>query len=164
MGLAHACAAAVTTGAFVLSAAPAAAGLATYTMPVEVTVTNACTVSAAPLVFIAPNPVNADIDSTSTITVSCPPNIPYIIQLDNGLWPQGNNRRVKHTNFNDFLRYDIYRNPPRSQIWGRGNTRQLNGNSGPTGTVVYPVYGRLTARASMRAGAYRDSVVVEVTF
>lgn len=133
-------------------------------MPVQVTVTNACTISAAPLVFMAPAPVNATIDSTTTITVQCPPNIAYSITLDNGLWPQGNNRRVKHTNFNDYLTYDIYKDPPRSQIWGRGNTQPVNGNSGPSGVVTHPVYGRLNARSNMRAGAYRDSVVVEITF
>lgn len=154
----------VVTGAFALTAAPCVAGKATYTMPVSVNVVAGCTVSAAPLVFLMPVPANTTFDSTSSITVKCTPNMAYTIDLDTGLNAQGSNRRVRNAAANAFLTYDIYKDPPRSQIWGRGNTRQVNGSSGPTGTVVYPVYGRLNARASMRAGAYRDSVVIEVTF
>jgi spore coat protein U-like protein len=97
--------------------------------------------------------------------VRCPPNIPYTIGVDDGLHPQGNvNRRVKHTTLNDFLRYDIYQNPPRTKVWGKGNAQLLSGNSGLLGLGIHTVYGRLSAKTSMRAGGYQDSVVVEVTF
>ena len=147
-----------------LSASPCLAAKATYTMPVSVNVTAGCTVSATPLVFMMPVPTNATIESTAAITVVCTPNMAYTIDLDNGLNAQGNNRQVRHSTLNATMFYDIHKDPPRSQIWGRGNTRNLPGNSGPTGVRVYPVYGRLTGKASTPAGNYSDLVTVTVNF
>lgn len=62
------------------------------------------------------------------------------------------------------MRYDIHKDPPRSQVWGRGATRNLAGNSGPTGTVVYPVYGRLTGRSDAVSGSYTDLLTITVNF
>ncbi len=154
----------MVAGACALSGSPSAAAKATYTMPVSVDVLAGCTVSAAPLVFLMPVPANRDIDSTSTITVRCNPNLAYTIDIDNGLHAQGNNRRVRHANLNAFLTYDIYKDPPRSQVWGRGNTRNLAGNSGSAGVVAYPVYGRLNGKAGTVAGNYSDLLTVTVNF
>lgn len=160
----------VLAGAFALVAAPCAAqtqGRATITMPVEVTVTNACTVRAVPLIFIVNTPANVDIDRTTTVTVECPPNIPYTIDIDDGLHPRGGSgakRQVRHATINDFMSYDIYKDPPRSQVWGRGNAQNFAGNSGLSGTVVYTLYGRLNAKSSMRAGRYSDLLTITVNF
>lgn len=154
----------MAAGALASAAAPAVAGKATYTMPVSVNVVSGCTVTAAPLVFSMPVPSNATFDSTSVILVRCNPNLPFTIDLDNGLQPQGNNRQVFNAVANAYLRYDIYKDPPRSQVWGRGNTRNLAGNSGPFGLAVYPVYGRLTGRANAPAGGYQDTVTITVNF
>jgi spore coat protein U-like protein len=154
----------VLAGALALTATPCIAGKATYTMPVSLDVISGCTVSAAPLIFMMPTPANTTFDSTTTITVRCNPNLPYTIDIDNGLHALGTNRRVKHSTANQFLTYDIYKDPPRSQVWGRGNTRNLAGNAGPSGTVIYPVYGRLTGRSGATAGNYNDLVTVTVNF
>lgn len=164
MSLVRTSAAILFVGAFGLSAQPSLANQATYTMPVSVNVTPGCTVSAAPLIFLMLVPTNANIDSTSTITVSCSPDLDYTIDLDFGLHPQGTNRRVYNADANAFMTYEIYKDPPRSQVWGRGNTRNLAGNSGITGTTVYPVYGRLQARANASAGGYTDLVTVTLNF
>ena len=167
MGIVRLGAASVLVGALALSAAPCSAGKATYTMPVQVNVTNACTVSAVPLIFTIAVPANADVDRTTTITVQCPPNIPYTIDIDEGLWPQGGSgakRRVKHQTINDYMTYDVYKDPPRSQVWGKGNLKQVNGNSGLSGTVIYTVFGRLNGKTTMRAGRYSDLLTVTVNY
>lgn len=168
MGLARTGIAVVLAGAFALTATPCMAGKATYTMPVSVNVISGCTVSAAPLVFMMPVPANTTFDSTSTITVRCNPNLPYTIDIDDGLNPQGGSgskRRVRHSTIaTALMSYDIYKDPPRSQVWGRGNTRNLAGNSGPTGTVIYPVYGRLTGKTGIPAGNYGDLLTITINF
>lgn len=148
-----------------LAASPcAAAGRATNQMRVTVNPIASCTVGTTPLVFFVPVPVNADFDSTSSITVKCPPNTAYVVDIDNGLNAQGVNRRVFNAAANTYLTYDVYKDPPRSQVWGKGNLKNVSGNSGATGLFVYTVYGRLNAKSSMKAGGYRDTLTITVTF
>ena len=155
----------MAAGACALGASPcAAAGRATYQMPVSVNPVAGCTISAAPLVFALPVPVNANVDSTSLITVRCTPFTAYVIDIDNGLHPQGNNRRVHNVSANDYMTYDVYKDPPRSQVWGKGNLKNVSGNSGLLGIVAYPIYGRLNARATAKSGAYTDTLTITVTF
>ncbi len=120
---------------------------------------------ATPLVFDVPLPTNAKIDSSATITIACPPNTPFVIDIDDGQYGKGNaKRRVKHTNSEDYLDYDIFKVPPKSQVLGKGKLKQLAGNSGPSGTAIYTAYGRLHAKTSMRAGGYFDTLVIQVDF
>lgn len=154
----------VLAGALALSASPCLAGRATNEMPVMVEVINSCTIVAIPLIFTLPTPINGNVDRTTTITVSCPPNTAYTIDIDNGLHVQGANRRVKHAALNDYMTYNLYRDNPRSQVWGKGNTRNLAGNSGAGGAFVYTVYGRLNSKASAAAGQYRDMLTVTVNY
>jgi spore coat protein U-like protein len=154
----------LAVGAFALAAVPSAARTSTLQMPVSVRVTNACTIFAAPLVFNVPVPLNANVDSTSSITVRCLPNVAYTIDIDDGQQPNGGNRRVLNAAANDTLVYQVYKDPPHSQVWGRGNLKQVTGNTGVTGTVVHVVYGRLSAKASMKAGSYRDLLTITMNF
>lgn len=152
-------------GACALAASPcAAAKRATNQFRVSVNPVSSCTVGATPLVFVVPLPVNANFDSTALLSVKCPPNTAYVIDIDNGLNPQGVNRRVFNAVANDYLTYDVYKDPPRSQVWGKGNLKNVSGNSGLTGLFVYTVYGRLNAKSNMKAGGYRDTLTITVTF
>lgn len=156
------CMAIVATG--MVAAAPAHAGKTTYSMPVSASVINGCTISALPLVFMVPVPTNLNVDSTSTLTVRCSPNIPFTIDIDTGLYANGINRRVRNASVNAFINYDVYRDPPRSQVWGTGQAKNVSGNSGPTGRVTVPVYGRLASSANLKAGAYTDTLTVTISF
>ena len=147
-----------------LFAAPAHAGQMTYNMPVQAQVISGCTIATLPLIFNVPAPVNANVDSTSTLTVACTPNTPFIIEMNYGLHANGINRRVRNAAANAYMRYFIYRNAARSQAWGLGPSRDMVGNSGPTGHVVYTVYGRLQSTTSIAAGSYQDTVTVTITF
>ena len=165
MHLRQVIAASFVTGALALGASPCAAkGRATNQFRVSVNPIASCTVGATPLVFFVPVPANADFDNTATITVKCPPNTAYVVDIDNGLNPQGINRRVFNAVANAYLTYDVYKDPPRSQVWGKGSLKNVSGNSGVTGLFVYTVYGRLNAKASMKAGGYRDTLTITVTF
>lgn len=148
-----------------LAASPCAAkGRATNQMRVSVNPTASCSVGVTALVFVVPVPLNANFDSTASITVKCPPKTAYVVDIDNGLNALGTNRRVFNAVANDYLTYDVYKDPPRSQVWGKGNLKNVSGNTGVTGLFVYTVFGRLNAKTSMKAGGYRDTLTITVTF
>lgn len=156
--------AAAIAGAVALSAAPCAAKTTTTNQfKAAVTVVSGCTVSAAPLIFIVPKPTNVNVDSTTTLTVKCTPLTTFTVDVDTGLWSNGINRRVKSV-AGDFLQYDVYKDPPRSQVWGTGPAKNYTASSGLTGLIVLPVYGRLNATSNMKAGAYSDQLTVTITY
>ena len=152
-------------GACALAASPcAAAGRATNQFRVSVNPIASCTVSAAPLIFLIPVPTNINVDSTSTITVKCPRNTAFTIDIDTGLNSNGINRRVYNAGFNAYINYDVYKDPPRSAVWGTGGAKNVAGNSGLTGTVLIPVYGRVASVKTLKSGSYRDTLTITVTF
>ncbi|MCA1660999.1 MAG: spore coat U domain-containing protein [Novosphingobium sp.] len=154
-----------TAGGYALTATPGvAAGRATYQIPVSVNPVASCTVSAAPLIFMIPVPINGSVDSSTTITVKCPPNTPYTVDIDRGLYPQGINRRAYNVDANAYVTYDVYKDPPRSQVWGTGGTKVVAGNSGTSGTVEMTVYGRVSSSKSLKAGGYRDTLTITLAF
>ena len=147
-----------------LAASPAHAGRATYTMAVQAQVMNGCTVNALPLVFNIPVPTNGNVDSSTTVKIACTPNTPFTIDIDRGLHANGVNRRVFNAALNAYISYDIFKDPPRSNVWGTGSARNVTGNSGPTGIVVLPVYGRVASSKSLKAGGYNDTLTVTINF
>ncbi len=151
--------------AFCASVPAFAQGRATNTIRVGVRPLNGCRVSATPMVFIVVPPyTNTKADATATITVNCTPNIDFNIDIDRGLYNNGINRRMYNATANKYFDYDVYKNPPRSQVWGTGQTQNLAGNSGQTGFVDYTVYGRTEQINRLEAGSYRDTLTITVTF
>jgi spore coat protein U-like protein len=142
----------------------AASGRATNQMPVSVSPLSSCTVVATPMIFLIPVPTNANVDSTSTITIACPRNTAFTVDIDTGLYPNGINRRVFNAAANAYINYDVYKDPPRSAVWGTGGARNVGGNSGATGTALLTVYGRVASVKTLKAGGYNDTLTVTVTF
>ena len=152
-------------GAFALVASPcAAAGRATNQFQASVSPISSCSVSAAPLIFLIPVPTNINVDSTSTITVKCPPQTAFTIDIDTGLYSNGINRRVFNPGYNAYINYDVYKDPPRSAIWGTGGVKNVAGNSGLTGVALLTVYGRVASVKTLQSGSYNDTLTVTVTF
>ena len=152
-------------GACALVASPcAAAGRATNQFQASVSPISSCTVSAAPLAFFIPVPTNLNVDSTTTITVKCPPQTAFTVDIDTGLYSNGINRRVFNAGYNAYINYDVYKDPPRSAVWGTGGAKNVAGNSGLTGVSVMTVYGRVAAVKSLQSGSYNDTLTVTVTF
>ena len=152
-------------GACALAASPcAAAGRATNQFRVSVNPIASCTVSAAPLIFLIPVPTNINVDSTSTITVKCPRNTAFTIDIDTGLYSNGINRRVYNAGYNAYINYDVYKDPPRSAVWGTGGAKNVAGNSGLTGIALLTVYGRVASVKTLKSGSYRDTLTVTISF
>ena len=159
------CAGLTMAGVCALAASPcAAAGRATNQFRVSVSPINSCTVSATPLIFLIPVPTNLNVDATSTIAIKCPPNIAFTIDIDTGLYSNGINRRVYNAGYNAYINYDVYKDPPRSAVWGTGGVKNVAGNSGPTGIALRTVYGRVASVKTLKSGSYRDTLTVTITF
>ena len=152
-------------GAFACSASPCfAAGRATVQIRASVNPIGGCAVAATPLIFMIPVPTNTNVDSTSTITIKCAPNTAFTVDINTGLYPNGINRRVFNAAANAYINYDVYKDPPRSAVWGTGGARNVGGNSGPTGTSLLTVYGRVASVKTLKAGGYNDTLTVTITF
>ena len=144
--------------------ASAASGRATNQFRASVSPIGGCAVAATPLIFMIPVPTNTNVDSTSTITIKCAPNTAFTVDINTGLYPNGINRRVFNAAANAYINYDVYKDPPRSAVWGTGGARNVAGNSGLTGIALMTVYGRVASVKTLKAGGYNDTLTVTITF
>jgi spore coat protein U-like protein len=142
----------------------AASGRATAQIRASVNPISSCTLAALPLIFLIPVPTNTNVDSTTTISIKCPPNTAFTIDIDTGLHANGINRRVFNALANAYINYDVYKDPPRSAVWGTGGAKNVSGNSGLTGIALLTVYGRVNSVKTLKAGGYNDTLTVTVTF
>jgi spore coat protein U domain-containing protein, fimbrial subunit CupE1/2/3/6 len=160
-------------GAIALAAFGMAAGAAqavstvTNTMPVKITIQNACNVTTtAPttLDFGTQGPLVANVDSTSTITVTCTNLAPYNVGLDAGLNGAGSISARKMINGVATVGYQLYSNSARSTVWGNTvGTDTLAGTGNGTAQSL-TVYGRVPPQTTPAAGIYTDTVGVTVTY
>lgn len=153
----------VTAG---IVAAPAAlAATSTATMPVTITIQNACNVSSvAPttLNFGNQGPLLAAVNQTSTITVTCTKNASYNIGLDGG--GSGNiNARVMVNGGNN-VGYQLYSDTNHTVVWGNTIGTNTVSSSGTGSSQAFTVYGQVPAQATPPAGVYNDTVNVTVTY
>lgn len=155
----------VLVAAGIVATPAALAATVTNTMPVTITIQNACNVSSvAPttLNFGTQGPLASAVNQTSTITVTCTSGAPYNIGLDGG--GSGNiNARVMKNGTNT-VGYQLYSNAGMTTVWG--NTVGTNTVTG-TGTgsaQAFTVYGQVPAQTTPPAGAYTDTVNVTVTY
>lgn len=159
--------AAVAAAALGAGGTPALAGQSTNTLPVAVTVATGCSLVTRPLTFDATGITGTNpIDATTSVTVRCTPNTDFDIDIDTGLYANGNsaNRRMYSASTNSFVAYDVYRDSPRSNVWGRGKTRNVAGNSGSGAPIDFVLYGRVQNTGKIVAGDYIDTLTVTLNF
>jgi spore coat protein U-like protein len=154
-------------GGLLVAGTPALAGQATNTLDAKVTVVSGCSLQTSDLMFVAPNPLlGLIIDSSTTLTVKCTPNTAYTVDIDDGLQPQGNNKRRMKSAGGATIPYNIYFDAARSpsKVWGKGQGKNYAGNSGTGAAQIIPVYGRVTVAALIPAGGYKDTLTVTLSF
>ncbi|WP_332604308.1 Csu type fimbrial protein [Acinetobacter sp. ESBL14] len=109
----------------------------------------------------------------TSMGIRCSINTPYIVSLNNGLYPQdGNQRSMKSQSSNDFMKYEIYKNAT-SERWGSGSESwsSLNATTNPGIHDAITQQGYVfTTKVldsnsdNLPAGIYQDTVTVEVSF
>ncbi|WP_399680176.1 spore coat protein U domain-containing protein [Xenophilus sp.] len=147
-----------------------AGGTATFGLQVQASTINSCTVSiasASDMDFGSATSLAAARDSTSAITLNCPSNSQWKVGLSNGLHAQGTQRRMAGPG-SDFISYELYRDPGRTQRWGSntasGGDTVNGGGSGSGSPVTLTVYGRVPAQPAVQPGSYGDTITVTLTY
>ena len=163
---------AMIAGSFLATGA-AEAATATTSMPVQMVIAASCTVSATTLDFGTQTliDIGANIDATSTLTVTCTNATPYNVALNAGLNDGGsgiNSRRMQIGATADRVNYQLYRDAARTNVWretpGGGSPDVVTGTgSGDAQNIT--VYGRVpTGQANPKIGTYNDTVTVTVNY
>ena len=129
-----------------------------------------CTITLNPLSFGLYTPAGTvSLDAVSDITVRCVAQSgTYAVSIGSGL--SGNQLvRTLSAGGGNFLNYNLFRDPARTQIWGDGTppTFVVTGSRPSIGqpTInVHPLYGRVFSGQTPNPGNYADNLLVTVLF
>ena len=154
--------------------AAAQAGTATANMTVQITITASCSINAATLDFgsnAGTALLSANVDASTTVSVTCTNGSPYSIGMDNGANVNVTQRRMKNGASN-YLNYNLYTDAPRTSAWTTAassstcttaNSCALGAGTGSAQSVS--IYGRVPIVATApTAGVYTDTVVMTITY
>jgi spore coat protein U-like protein len=133
---------------------------------VSATVVPGCTVSAGDLNFGTASLLNSNVDSTSSVSVTCTSGLAYAVALSQGTTTGGTTttRLMKHASTASTVPYKMYSDAARTANWGNSTSDDVNG-TGTGSAVNHTVYGRVPAQAvAPQAGSYSDTVTVTITY
>ena len=153
----------------VLSAASAAPAQRanTATLTVGANVLQNCAIQVSDLSFGQYDPLlahaAAPLDVEATLTTICTPDTVLLVEMDNGQFAQGVARRL----FGgiEYLSYDVFKDPGRSQRWGSANDGLLMATPpGQIAPMFRTVYGRIPGGQNISPGPYSDTIQVTLHF
>lgn len=123
-----------------------------------------CTIVANDLAFPSATGLNANIDGSSTMQVTCTNNLPYNIKLSGGLSGNAAARLMGlQGNAPGIIQYELFRDSGRSQAWGDSTATQSSGTGNGLAQVL-TVYGRIPVQATPLAGDYKDTITATVEY
>jgi spore coat protein U-like protein len=146
----------------------ARAGSISARMDVTATVVVNCRVNVPPLSFGVYDPLAANAsqpaDAAAVVTVTCSRNTTAALSFDFGLYAlSGGDRGMRGPGI-DYLRYQIYRDSARSQVWGQGGDALQILSKGITQPDQVTVFGRIPPQQEVQPGAYSDALTAVVDF
>ncbi|RNF84911.1 Csu type fimbrial protein [Montanilutibacter psychrotolerans] len=141
-------------------------GSITFPFTASATVPNHCIIdSATDLDFgNVPGPIAADIDQTSTVTMTCTNRTPWNMALDDGQNASGVLRRMRLGATGNYLGYELYRDAGRTLRWGAAIGTDTVPGTGSGSSQSLTVHGRVPAVQSVPPGDYADVITVTVTY
>jgi len=146
------------------SQTPSQANTATTTFNVSLAITASCALSASALAFGSAGVIAANIDNTSTITLTCTNTSPYDVGLDAGIGSGATVAARKMTTGGPTINYTLYQDPARTILWGNTVGTNTCPGTGNGAAQALTVYGRVPAQSTPAPGAYSDTINVTVTF
>ncbi len=150
---------AVLCGVALGCSASASAGTASGTLDVSLKILPGCSVTAAPLAFVAE--AGATAQAEAPIDVRCAGNTSVALSLDSGMNAVGGQRQLISEG-GTAVPYAIYSDPARTRSWQGEPVRTDTGDDGVLRLVAY---GRVEARdTAVATGDCRDTVTVTLAF
>ena len=136
---------------------------------VKITIIANCVVSATDMLFpVTTGVLNANIDQTSVISVTCTNTTPYSVGIEVGANGGGTviTRKMKGGPTNELISYALFSDSGRTTNWGNtlATGWQTGTGNGSTTPQTYTVYGRVAPQATPTPGNYADVVQVTVTY
>ncbi|MEE1923974.1 spore coat U domain-containing protein [Pseudomonas sp. 148P] len=144
----------------------------TTSMTVTLTVTADCQITTPTINFGTAPVVSGFSTVNQSISLSCTKGSAYTVGLNDGLYVSAGRRRMKLTTGTSYLAYDIFKSAGTTR-WGSLTTARrassdadINpGNGTGTGSQVFNYNAKVyTDQATPPAGAYQDSVILDVAF
>jgi spore coat protein U-like protein len=134
--------------------------------PFTVTATNAtiCSVSASALSFGSTGVLRANLDATTSISVTCTNQAPYTVALDGGLSGATDPTQRKMTNGAVSITYGLYQDASRTSPWGSSAGLNMAAGTGSGLAQSFTVYGRVPPQTTPAPGTYSDTVVLTVSY
>lgn len=133
------------------------------TFLVSATVNSACTITANPLSFGAYDAAGANVDSSTTLDITCTTGSNYQIGLDGGSTAADVNARAM-SGPGANLSYALFQDSSRTTNWGNTFGTDTVAGSGTGSAQSVTVYGRLFSGQFTTAGFYSDTVVATIDF
>ncbi|ATU91404.1 spore coat U domain-containing protein [Phyllobacterium zundukense] len=145
---------------------PALSATATGSFAVRITITPECKlVSASDLDFGSHGVIDANVDSTSTITVQCTTGTPYNVGIGLGTGAGATLAARRMTGpASATIDYNLFRESTHTNVWGETIGTDTVSATGNGATQPITVYGRVAPQTTPATGAYSDTVAVTVTY
>lgn len=146
-----------------LCGSTAFAATATTSVSVTATVQATCLISSTSLAFGVYTGVQ--LDSTSTLTVTCTNTTPYNVGINAGTAPAATVTTRKMTGPTaGLLSYALFQDTGRTINWGTTVSTDTTAGTGSGVAQPLTVYGRIAASQFVAPGAYTDTVTATITF
>lgn len=131
---------------------------------VTATVPANCLVATQNIDFGPVGVLDANVDTTGRVSVTCTPATAYTVSLSGGTTGAQPTAR-KMSKGSETVTYGLYKDANRSQPWGDASTPGSTVPGTGNGAVQdLTVYGRVPPQTTPSAGVYTDTVVVTVTY
>ena len=143
----------------------ASATTTTTTFTVSATIAATCVInSASTLNFGSVGLLSANVDQTSTISVTCTNTTGYNIGLDAGTGTGATVATRKLTNGAVTINYTLYSDSGHNNVWGNTVSTDTVAGTGNSSAQSYTVYGRIPPQTTPAPNTYSDTITVTVTY
>ncbi len=144
------------TGLGTLAASP--------TFTINATIAANCLVTTQNIDFGSKGVLDANVDATGQVTVTCTPSTAYTVSLNGGT-TGGTPTNRKMSKGAERVTYGLYKDNARTQPWGdAGTPGSTVAGTGTGAAQPLTVYGRVPPQTTPSAGVYTDTVVVTITY